>query len=33
VWFASFVGWAGGLHDAAQVLADTDKATLLLFAE
>ncbi|MBW2509258.1 MAG: TetR family transcriptional regulator, partial [Deltaproteobacteria bacterium] len=23
VWFASFVGWAGGLHDAAQVLADT----------
>jgi AcrR family transcriptional regulator len=33
VWFASFVGWAGGLHDVAQVLADTDKATLLLFAE
>lgn len=30
VWFASFVGWAGGLHDAAQVLADTDKATKLL---
>jgi AcrR family transcriptional regulator len=32
VWFASFVGWAGGLHDAAQVLADTDKATKLLLA-
>jgi len=32
VWFASFVGWAGGLHDAAQVLADTDKATQLLLA-
>ena len=30
VWFASFVGWAGGLHDASQVLADTDKATQLL---
>lgn len=33
VWFASFVGWAGGLHDAQQVLADTDKATQLLFSE
>lgn len=33
VWFSSFVGWAGGLHDAAQVLAETDKAALLLFAE
>lgn len=33
VWFASFVGWAGGLHDASQVLDDTDKAALLLFAE
>jgi AcrR family transcriptional regulator len=32
VWFASFVGWAGGLHDASQVLADTDKATQLLLA-
>jgi hypothetical protein len=32
VWFASFVGWAGGLHDAPQVLADTDKATQLLIA-
>ena len=32
VWIASFVGWAGGLHDAAQVLADTDKATQLLLA-
>jgi len=32
VWFASFVGWAGGLHDAPQVLADTDKATRLLLA-
>jgi AcrR family transcriptional regulator len=30
VWFASFVGWAGGLHDASQVLADTDKAAKLL---
>ena len=33
VWFASFVGWAGGLHDADQVLADTDKAAHLLFAK
>lgn len=32
VWFASFVGWAGGLHDADQVLEDTDKAARLLFA-
>ncbi len=32
VWFASFVGWAGGLHDVPQVLADTDKATQLLLA-
>lgn len=32
VWFASFVGWAGGLHDSAQVLADTDKAAQLLLA-
>lgn len=32
VWFSSFVGWAGGLHDADQVLADTEKATQLLLA-
>ena len=32
VWFASFVGWAGGLHDAAQVLEDVDKASGLLLA-
>ena len=32
VWFASFVGWAGGLHDATQVLEDVDKATELLLA-
>ncbi len=32
VWFASFVGWAGGLHDAAQVLEDVDKASELLLA-
>jgi len=32
VWFASFVGWAGGLHDVPQVLDDVDKATQLLFA-
>jgi len=32
VWFASFVGWAGGLHDAPQVLEDVDKATHLLLA-
>jgi AcrR family transcriptional regulator len=32
VWFASFVGWAGGLHDADQVLEDTGKAARLLFA-
>ena len=32
VWFASFVGWAGGLHDGAQVLTDVDKATKLLLA-
>jgi AcrR family transcriptional regulator len=30
VWFASFVGWAGGLHDASQVLEDIDKTTELL---
>ncbi len=31
VWFASFVGWAGGLHDASRVLEDVDMATKLLF--
>jgi len=33
VWFASFVGWAGGLHDAPQLLADIDKTAALLLAE
>ncbi|MFZ1862828.1 MAG: TetR family transcriptional regulator [Polyangiales bacterium] len=33
VWFSSFVGWAGGLHDATQVLLDVDKASELLLAE
>ncbi|HSN83818.1 MAG TPA: TetR family transcriptional regulator [Polyangiales bacterium] len=32
VWFSSFVGWAGGLHDAAQVLSDVDKTSELLLA-
>ena len=32
VWFASFVGWAGGLHDVPQVLEDVDKTTKLLLA-
>jgi len=32
VWFASFVGWAGGLHDAPQLLEDVDKAAQLLLA-
>jgi hypothetical protein len=32
VWFASFVGWAGGLHDAPQVLEDVDKTAKLLLA-
>ena len=31
VWFASFVGWAGGLHDASRVLDDVDVAASLLF--
>ncbi len=31
VWFASFVGWAGGLHDASRVLEDVEMATELLF--
>lgn len=31
VWFASFVGWAGGLHDASRVLEDVDMAAALLF--
>lgn len=33
VWFSSFVGWAGGLHDAAQVLSDVDKTSALLLAK
>jgi hypothetical protein len=33
VWFASFVGWAGGLHEVAQVLSDVDMATELLLAK
>ena len=33
VWFASFVGWAAGLHDADQVLEDTDKAARLLLTD
>lgn len=32
VWFASFVGWAGGLHEASRVLEDVDMTTELLFA-
>jgi AcrR family transcriptional regulator len=32
VWFASFVGWAGGLHDVQQVLEDVDKTSRLLLA-
>jgi len=32
VWFASFVGWAGGLHDVPQVLEDVDKTAKLLLA-
>ena len=31
VWFASFVGWAGGLHDSSRVIADVDMAAALLF--
>lgn len=31
VWFASFVGWAGGLHDASRVLEDVNMAIELLF--
>jgi AcrR family transcriptional regulator len=30
VWFASFVGWAGGLHEASQLLSDVDKTAELL---
>lgn len=33
VWFSSFVGWAGGLHDATQVLADVDSTSELLLAK
>ena len=32
VWFASFVGWAGGLHDGPQLLEDVDKTAALLLA-
>jgi len=32
VWFSSFVGWAGGLHDGTQLLADVDKTAALLLA-
>jgi hypothetical protein len=31
VWFASFVGWAGGLHDVSRVLEDVDMTIKLLF--
>jgi AcrR family transcriptional regulator len=30
VWFASFVGWDGGLHEASQLLSDVDKTAELL---
>jgi AcrR family transcriptional regulator len=33
VWFASFVGWAGGLHEVGQLLDDVDMATELLLAK
>jgi len=33
VWFASFVGWAGGLHEASQLLEDIDRTSELLLAE
>ena len=33
VWVASFVGWAGGLHDASRVIEDVDMTTELLFAK
>jgi AcrR family transcriptional regulator len=33
VWFSSFVGWAGGLHDATRVLLDVDKTSELLLAQ
>lgn len=33
VWFASFVGWAGGLHGASQLLSDIDKTTELLLTD
>jgi len=32
VWFSSFVGWAGGLHDGPQLRADVDKTAALLLA-
>ena len=31
VWFASFGGWAGGLHDVSRVLEDVDMTIELLF--
>ncbi|MDH3200946.1 MAG: TetR family transcriptional regulator [Myxococcales bacterium] len=33
VWFASFVGWAGGLHDVSRVLEDVDMTIELLFVK
>jgi hypothetical protein len=33
VWFASFVGWAGGLHEAPQLLEDIDRTSELLLPE
>jgi AcrR family transcriptional regulator len=33
VWFASFVGWAGGLHDVSRVLEDVDMTIKLLFTK
>ncbi len=33
VWFASFVGWAGGLHDVSRVLDDVDMTIELLFSK
>jgi len=33
VWFASFVGWAGGLHDVSRVLDDVDMTIELLLTK
>ncbi len=30
VWFASLIGWSGGLHDEAEIVAQTRAAALLL---